>query len=372
MTPFNHETRLIKQVEAVVSGNRNLTCHILALNDGKSVEEETIGKYIFVRRLSLRTIGLPKHSIFQILKGLEFTLLILFYAVKNKTRVVTIHGLILLPIAALIKFLCSAKIIYDAHELETETTSLCGWRKKIYKITERTFIRFASHVFVASPSIGAWYEEQYRLGDRISVLMNIHKRKTSIGAGQLHKSLKIHRSKEIILYQGALINGRGIEKLIEAFNGLDNQKYVLVFMGYGSFEEKIIEASKNNQKIYHHPAVPQSVLSDYTKSAFCGICFVNNGSLNDDLCLPNKFFEYLYAGVPAIVSRTPDMQHIIEKYNLGVVVDQLDKNTLEASLDEVIKLKNSSFNMRVSNLNKEYNWDIQELSILNVYKKLMA
>ena len=51
MTPFNHETRLIKQVEAVVSGNRNLTCHILALNDGKSVEEETIGKYIFVRRL---------------------------------------------------------------------------------------------------------------------------------------------------------------------------------------------------------------------------------------------------------------------------------------------------------------------------------
>ena len=372
MTPFNHETRLIKQVEAVISNNQELTCHILALNDGHSIEEETLGDRIFIRRLSLKSKALPRNFIFQFLKVIEFTFLVVKYAIKNKAQVVTIHGLVQLPIAFLVMILCGAKIIYDAHELETETTSLSGFRKRLYKIMERVFIKFASHVFVASPSIGVWYEEKYQLGDCVSVLMNIHKRKTSLASGKLHKSLKIPQSKKIILYQGALINGRGIEQLIDAYNDLNDDRFVLVFMGYGNFEEKIIQQSMKNASIMHHPAVPQSVLGDYTKSAFCGICYVKNGSLNDDLCLPNKFFEYLFAGVPAIVSRAPDMQKILEKYDLGVVIDRLDGKTLASSLDRIVKLKNKSFEKRVSELNRDFNWDIQEHGIVEVYKKLIA
>lgn len=372
MTPFNHETRLIKQVEALTSSNKKVTCHILALNDGQSANQETRGDRIFVRRFSLRTRVMPRNFIFQIFKVIEFTFLVLRYSIKNKVGVVTVHGLVQLPIAFLVMICCGAKIIYDAHELETETTSLSGFRKLLYKIIEYIFIKFVSHVFVASPSICAWYEEKYRLGDRVSVLMNVHKRASSLSSGKLHESLNIPETKKIILYQGALINGRGIEQLVDAFNTLNDSQFVLVFMGYGSFQEKIVNESLKNPSILYHPAVSQSELCDYTKSAHCGVCYVKNGSLNDDLCLPNKFFEYLFAGVPVIASHAPDMQKILEKYELGVVINQLDGKTLSSSLNEILKLRNESFEKRVFELNRDFNWDIQERRIGEVYRKLIT
>lgn len=371
MTPFNHETRLLKQAEAVISHNETATCHILALNDGDSAEKEVLQNRIFVHRLKLKSKGLPRLTLFQLVKIIEFTYLILRYARRHHIQIVTIHALVQLPIAFLVKLICGTKIIYDAHELETETTQLRGIRKQACKIIERVFIKFVDHVFVASPSIGQWYEDKYKLGDNVTVLMNIHKRHNALEKGQLHKSLNINPDKHIILYQGALINGRGIEQLISSFIEMNDDRFVLVFMGYGSFEPFIVEQANKYPNLFHHPAVEQSVLGNYTKSAFCGVCYVKNGSLNDDLCLPNKFFEYLFAGVPAIVSHSPDMKNILDKYKLGVVIDQLNSQELSTALDEIIKLKDKDFTTRIAQLNKAYNWNLQEQNIINLYKKLI-
>ena len=39
------------------------------------------------------------------------------------------------------KVSCGAELIYDAHELETETHSLKGVKKKLAKVVERLFIK---------------------------------------------------------------------------------------------------------------------------------------------------------------------------------------------------------------------------------------
>ena len=371
MTPFNHESRLLKQAEAVTSWNKSVTCHIIALNDGDSVDEEVLQERIFVNRLKLKSKALPRHIFFQLIKVIEFTFVILRYVKKHHGRIVTIHSLVQLPIAFLVKLIFRVKIIYDAHELETETTQLKGARKQLSKIIERVFIKFVDHVFVASPSILRWYEDNYKLGDRVSVLMNIHKRKNALGRGQLHQSLNINPQQKIILYQGALINGRGIEQLISSFIAMNDDQFSLVFMGYGRLEPFIVEQAEKHPNLFHHPAVEQSVLGNYTKSAFCGVCYVKNGSLNDDLCLPNKFFEYLYAGVPAIASYSPDMKDILDKYKIGVVIDHLNGQELSAALDEIIKLKDKHFTTRIAHLNEVYNWDLQEQNIIKLYKKLI-
>ena len=75
--------------------------------------------------------------------------------------------------------------------------------------------------------------------------------------------------------------------------------------------------------------------------------------------------------MPAIVSHSPDMKNILDKYKLGVVIDQLNSQELSTALDEIIKLKDKDFTTRIAQLNEAYNWNLQEQNIINLYKKLI-
>ena len=55
--------------------------------------------------------------------------------------------------------LAAALMIYDTHELETETNELRGI-KSLAKIVEFIFINTVDHVFVVSENIADWYKQK--------------------------------------------------------------------------------------------------------------------------------------------------------------------------------------------------------------------
>ena len=62
---------------------------------------------------------------------MEYLTVILYKYRKKNIEVVNVHTLGLLPIGVLCKIFFRAKLIYDAHEYETQTQGLKGSRKNL-------------------------------------------------------------------------------------------------------------------------------------------------------------------------------------------------------------------------------------------------
>ena len=93
-------------------------------------------------------------------------------------------------------------------------------------------------------------------------------------------------------------------------------------------------------------------------------------SLSDRLCLPNKLFEYAFSGLKIIASDIVEVQKVVTKYNLGhtIKADQVSlfeilKMVEKGNSDKVIETINSEFI-------QSYSWESQENKLLNLYKEL--
>ena len=115
------------------------------------------------------------------------------------------------------KLSCDAKLIYDAHELETETHSLKGIKKKLAKVVERIFIKKADHIFVVSENIADWYQESYAI-ERPTVVMNAPRLVKVKRNNYFRQHFSLRSDQKIFLYQSALMSGRGIEDIVQLFS----------------------------------------------------------------------------------------------------------------------------------------------------------
>ena len=79
------------------------------------------------------------------------------------------HDTLVLPIGLLVKFLTGAKLIYDAHELESNKNLQSNLNSSVTKFIEFTSWRFVDLFISVSPSICKWYEEN--LGEKRNVVI---------------------------------------------------------------------------------------------------------------------------------------------------------------------------------------------------------
>ncbi len=115
--------------------------------------------------------------------------------------------------------------------------------------------------------------------------------------------------------------------------------------------------------------MPHAQVTAVAKSADVGLCFIQNVSLSDYYCLPNKLFEYAFSEIPVLASDFPDISDVVNNYNLGMCSDLTPKSTYKA-----IK-KFEDFNeLPKINLENLYDltWKAQEKKILKLYKEILV
>ncbi|PID47293.1 MAG: hypothetical protein CR967_05175 [Proteobacteria bacterium] len=101
------------------------------------------------------------------------------------------------------------------------------------------------------------------------------------------------------------------------------------------------------------------------KSADVGLCLIENVSLSDYYCLPNKLFEYAFANIPILASNFPDISNAVARYNLGITSD-LDVQSVYESIKKMEDLKElPKIN---TNLLHELSWETQEKKLIELYK----
>lgn len=308
-----------------------------------------------------------------LIKGLSLVawcLRALFFVFPMRVHCINCHRLPLLPFCALLKGMKGCSLIYDTHELETETATSRGWRRILAKLTERAFIRYADVIIVVSESIADWYMREYGLNN-VWTVRNIPEVDTHTAVRRsplLRDAFGIKQDHILFLYQGLLAEDRGIRMLLDVFSALDSSRHI-VFMGFGPLTSLVKEYEDRFANIHYHPSVSQSELPYYTSGADVGLNLIENTCLNHYLCLPNKIWEYLNAGIPILVSDFPGLAKVVNELKCGwtcpVETEQLRK-LIEGLSGEDINEKSKN----ILKLRDCFGWHVEEQLMLNAYQRI--
>jgi glycosyltransferase involved in cell wall biosynthesis len=325
-----------------------------------------IGENIEIRIFGIS--NLHYGNFYKVLVFIFWYISVLKYLLFKPIKCINVHSLSSLPLGALIKMVKGCKLVYDTHELETETKSQSGLRKKIAKLTERKLIAFSDHVFVVSESIASWYQEQYDI-KRPTVVLNVPFLTKQQKFNYFRKQFPIKSSQKIMIYQGDLSYGRGVEILLNVFLKRNNNNCVMVFMGNGNLREKIINASHKSNLIFFHEYVKPQDVYKYTSSADIGVALIENTCLSYYYCMPNKLFEYAMSGLPVIVSNVFEMTKLVNSANNGVVSERNDEDCFEAAVESILEMNLSKLGVNSRKVAEQNSWNEQEKKIYKIYKE---
>ena len=295
-TNIKSDSRILKEMN--VLANSNYAFDIYGLGDSRDdhgKNSTNIDKNITVYSVLLKSRSLtflPK-TIRQVLTPAELTIKMIVKAVRLKPKVLHCHDTVVLPLGVMVKLFTGAKLIYDAHELESNRGGLSKTFGKFTLFSERLLWRFVDALIVVSPSINKWYKDN--IGEKYSeVILNspiLEKEIPPDNKTYFRDVFSIPNDSKIFLYVGSLSNGRGIDLITEVFKSPKCKSHV-VFLGYGELSSKLKRLSKEHNNIHLHEAVPYERVVSVAQSADVGLCLIQNVSLSDYYCLPNKLFEY--------------------------------------------------------------------------------
>jgi len=305
----------------------------------------------------------------------EFNIRLFFYLLFKKVDILVANDLDTLLPNVFIKKLKSKKLVYDSHEyfcgiLEIQNRPFI---KKIWQCIEKYCFPKTDAVITVSQSIADKYKEEY--GKDVAVVRNIpvllaEDRKQKGVCKDNHHGCSIPKKPIIILQGNAIHKDRGGEEIIEAMPLIHNA--VLLIVGQGDMiqkmKERVIELGLQQRVTFTGRVTPE-VLRTYTNSADLGIAFDKNVSLNHYYSLPNKLFEYIHARVPVISSDLPERKRIIEKYEVGTVLTDLEPQTVANAINSILEDKEFLYRLKdnCTIAIGELNWENEEKILMKIY-----
>lgn len=145
-----------------------------------------------------------------------------------------------------------------------------------------------------------------------------------------------------IMYAGRLHEKYGIKNLIEAYLSIPHQDNELWLFGAGSFENEILEYSKQDSSIKFWGNIDRNKILAYEQQA---TLLVNCRSHEDEYAkysFPSKTMEYMASGTPVYTTKLPGIPKEYVKY-----LFTSDSN----SVDEIQKVLEMVFDMSEIELN---------------------
>ncbi|WP_400190483.1 glycosyltransferase [Hymenobacter sp. B81] len=261
-------------------------------------------------------------------------------------------------------------LVYDAHELFTEVPEVVARPavQRLWRAVERFVVPRARLAYTVGPALARLFEQRY--GRPFGTVRNISRLQPSDGAGA-----PLPADAGYILYQGALNAGRGLEALLEAMPRVAGR---LVLCGEGDLSEPLRRRAAElgllqSGQVEFRGFVLPAELRAVTRGAAVGISVLDNLGLSYYYSLANKFFDYLHAGVPQLISPFPEYLALNDEHQVAEVVPELTPAALAAALNRLLRDEPARYRQLAGNCRRarqELNWQREEVVLLNLYAAL--
>ncbi|MBX7124457.1 MAG: glycosyltransferase [Cyclobacteriaceae bacterium] len=364
-TTFLNESRILRESAALIDQGLVGQVLLIGLWSEGLPEEEQIRPGVKLRRIN--TSFSKRNSRWSnLLVFVVFYFRILQLQRRLRADIINVHSLTMLPVGTIAKWLFGVKLVYDAHELETETHASQGLRKKLSKYLERLLISQVDYMIVVSKSIEEWYRSVYHL-QNIATIRNIPASRTLESPVDFRSMFGIEEDAIVFIYVGLISGGRGIPNLVSTFQHQSTHKHHLILIGYGNMFEEISRQESSN--IHLMAAVSPSEVLSYVAGADIGLSMIENSCLSYYYSLPNKVFEYMTAGIPFICSNFPEVSR---EFNSSDLCWLISENELLSTIEGISQAEIQRKKSNILRLRNQWSWQHEQTLLIPVYQNLKS
>ncbi len=292
------------------------------------------------------------------------------YLIQNQVDLIHANDLIALPLAIDVAKIIKCKVLFDAHEyyLDETSDSVSGRRMRL------AYLRYllekygpqADKLITVSEGIANVYKQEFQLD--AGVILNVPRRFQTTPS-------KVNPGDIKLIHHGIAAAGRNLESLVKMVGFLDERySLYLMLVDYSgkilARLDRLAHGLQQNRVFFLAPVDPDEIVESISKFDI-GVFVLPADCINHKYTLPNKFFDYISAGLAVGIGPSPEMASIVTNYDLGVISDTFQAEDFAARLnrlssDEIFMMKSKSVIA-----SEEFNADIEMGKLMHIYRELI-
>src|SRR5690554_1162225 len=156
-TDIESDSRILKEMGSLASAGYVVSGIGVVLEDGAQKSAAGFKAKISAIRLTSRRLTFLPRTLRHVLSLVELVAKMLPRAIQQRPGIIHCHDTLVLPLGVIVKFFTGARLVYDAHELESDRNGLTKLQSRLTRRAEKLLWRFVDALIVVSPSIDNWY-----------------------------------------------------------------------------------------------------------------------------------------------------------------------------------------------------------------------
>ena len=388
---FRNDARVLKEAESLTAAGHRVIVHALHA-PGVTQEREVVSTGVEVVRVArspfwrlrrsstaapvadgkIGRMG-PAVQALRIAARAWTHLVLLWRMVRLRADVVHAHDVNTLPTAWLAARLSGARLVYDAHEISTSREGYTSFRKLV-GLVEKVLMPRADGTITTTEARAKFFARAYGIA-RPLVLQNRPREQRPQASERIRQELGLTEHWPIVLYQGGVQQGRGLERLVRVAAQVPGAYFV--FIGGGRLDASLRRIAQElgiEDRVRFIPTVALADLPSYTASADIGVQPIENTCLNHYTTDSNKLFEYVQAGLPVIASDLPEIRRIVRQHDLGLLVPAGDSEALAVALRRMVRdtQLRARHAARARAAAPALSWEVQEHLLVELYGRILG
>jgi glycosyltransferase involved in cell wall biosynthesis len=302
---------------------------------------------------------------------------------RHRADLYIAHNLAALPAAGAAAQRYNARFGFDAEDYhcgELAMTEMNAPELRIRKSIESYWLPKAAHLTAASPGISDAYRRDYHV--QMQPILNVFPLSRAPKQPGVPRSWR-GEMPSLYWFSQTIGENRGLEEIVAALACMKT-KAELVLRGNASpgYVNRLLATARTVggdelvKRIKILPVAAPDAMARLSAEHDIGLSVETSTTGNRDICLTNKIFIYLLAGIPVLLSRTAAHTELASQLgSAAILVDLQSAQNTAAALDNFLASRDMQIRAREKawRLSRErFNWDIEQKKLLVAVEKALA
>ncbi len=269
------------------------------------------------------------------------------------------------------------RVVYDSHELFTERVGIAPWRAVLLRGYERHAMARVDLIIAASELRASIMHRDYGAPRLPITIINAARQSEAVDVPHPDalRARELITARHLILYQGGLHPGRGLEALIHGL-ALLPPEYGLAIMGAGRLGGELAARARAREledRVHHWPPVAPNDVVAWAAAADAGVVTYLPTCRNNIYCAPNKLSEYAAAGLPVIGADLAGLRHFTDSHDLAELFRPGDPRSFASAARRLLGDSNRARAASVASrlMLREVCWESQARRLLRAYRRML-
>ncbi len=265
--------------------------------------------------------------------------------------------------------------VFDAHEYFSEVPEVVDRRfvKFFWEMLAGWILPHYRFAYTVGPGLAGIFEKKY--GVAFAVVRNVARGDQGSQEGAHLDFSSLDLRQRVVLYQGALNEGRGLEAAIQAMQHLDDVVFVIAGEGDRSAQLRALCAElKLENKVQFLGYVAPNDLKVLTARAWLSLNLLENRGLSYYYSLANKFFDSVQASVPVLTMDFPEYNALNQEFEVAVLLEELSPEIVAQAISNLLNdnVLYEKLRQNCTQARQVWNWENESKKLLRFWAQVEA